>query len=162
MCCLGIAFTSCKPEPKPYEKFLGTYLGEILLEGKLTAPLFPDIELDLDGAHFALEAKIDAGSSDDQVYVTFTVEDEYHTVTGTVVDNTIQFGTLSYTYVETVSNTEFTVHLDLTGNLSADGNQIILTGPYTGEGGVTMNDITLNMQANGSVTGNLNRLAEGK
>ena len=162
MCCLGIAFTSCKPEPKPYEKFIGEYLGNIVLEGKLSAVAIPGVEMDLTGATFSLGAKIDPGSNDNEVSVTFTVEDENHTVTGTVVDNTIQFGTLSYTYVETVSNTEFTVHLDLTGNLSADGNQIILTGPYTGEGGVTMNDITLNMQANGSVTGNLNRLVEGK
>ena len=157
MCCLGLAFTSCKPDPKPYEKFLGEYLGNILLEGTCTAPMFPGIELDLNGASFQLGARIDAGSNDNQVYVTFTVQDESYTTTGTVKDNTIEFGTLSYTYVEGIS--EFTVHLDLTGTLTSD-NQITLTGPFTGNGDVTYQGMTMVMDTQGSVTGSLNRLAQ--
>ena len=163
MCCLGLAFTSCKPdpepepEPKPYEQFLGEFLGSIELQGVLTSVMFPGTELPLDGSTFQLGAKIDAGSSDDQVYVTFTVQEENYVTNGTVNGNTIEFGTLSYTYVENTQ--EFTVHLDLTGTLSDDTNTITLTGPYTGNGDVNFQGITMVMDAKGDVTGTLSRLA---
>ena len=159
MCCLGLAFTSCKPDPKPYEKFIGEYLGNIELEGKLSAVLIPGVEMDLTGAQFSLGAKIDPSSNDDQVYVTFTVQEEHYTTTGNVKDSTIEFGTLSYTYVDNTTNAEFTVHLDLTGTLT-DENTITLTGPFTGNGGVTYEGMTMDMITEGSVTGSLNRLAE--
>lgn len=159
MCCLGLAFTSCKPDPKPYEKFVGEYLGNIELEGKLTAVAVPGVELDLTGAHFSLGAKIDPSTNENQVYVTFTVQEENYTTTGNVKDNTIEFGTLSYTYVDKTTNTEFLVHLDLTGTLTNE-NTITLTGPFTGNGGVTYEGMTMIMNTSGSVTGSLNRLAQ--
>ena len=157
MCCLGLAFTSCKPEEKPYEKFVGNYLGNIELQGKLTSPLFPGVEYELDGSTFELRAKIEPGTADDKVIVTFTIQDESYTTTGTVSEEQIEFGTLSYTYVEEPST--FTVFLNLTGTLS-NQNLITLTGPYTGNGDVTMEGMTLVMNAAGNVTGELNKLAE--
>lgn len=165
MCFIAIAFTSCKPDPQPEPEptpanaiFLGTYEGSIYLNGTATAPELIAMgiaSLPIDSMEFVLRADISAGSNDQSVDVVFSISDENYETTGTVNDMQVNFGTLSYTYVE--NSTTFKVDLDLTGLLGNTKNQLTLTGPFTGTGIVTMDNypVALTLTTSGTVSGTL-------
>lgn len=163
MCCIAMAFVSCGKDPQPEtepanQKFIGYFDGNIYLNGTANAPQlaqnFPE-GMPIDSMMFHLTANITAGATDDAVNVLFSIIDEdenptYQT-TGTVNGNTINFGNLTYHYVEGPST--FDVTLTLTGNLN--GENIDLTGPATGTGKVTIEgfpvqlDLTVDAQVDG-------------
>lgn len=163
MCCLSLAFASCKPEKPANEKFIGNYLGTIVMNGTISIPAqsgIPEMTEPIDNAPVQLHTNIAAGENNNSVVVTFTIEGEKYITTGTVVDNTIQFGTLSYHYVEGYS--DLTVNLVLTGVLNE--NKITLSGPFTGSGianlGIPGLPIAISLTASGDVNGTVNRLVE--
>lgn len=165
MCCLGLAFASCTPKEPANQKFIGDYLGTMYLNGTVTSPQLSQLGMEsypLENVEFQLQTNIVAGSNDDEVFVTFTIDDESYVTTGTVVDNTIQFGTISYNYVETQSNTDLTINLSLTGVLNE--NVITLSGPFTGSGVATIEiqegfSLAFDLTASGNVNGSVHRLA---
>lgn len=176
MCCMAIAFASCKPDPEPTpdptpdptpapanEIFLGDYSGKIYLNGIATAPQFQSLQLPLeypiDSMEFPLNANITAGDTDKSVNVAFSINEESYNTTGTVNGSQIIFGVLSYTYVEGPST--FHVNLNLTGDLitNSDKNRIELTGPFDGTGNVTIEGfpVPLDLTVEGTVTGTLSK-----
>lgn len=164
MCCLGLAFASCTKEPAN-KKFVGDYLGTMYLNGTVTSPQLSQLGMDafpLENTEVKLQTNIVAGSKDDEVFVTFTIDDESYVTSGTVVDNTLQFGTLSYNYVEEQTNTDLIINLTLTGVLNE--NVITLSGPFTGSGIATIDlegfSLALNLSASGNVNGAVHRLAQ--
>lgn len=172
MCCLAVAFTSCKPDPEPEpdptpttpnEIFIGNYTGTIYLNGVATAPQFQQYNLPdypIDSMEFTLNANITKGETDNDVNVLFSINEEEYNTKGTVNGSTINFGTLSYTYVEGPST--FHVNLDLTGNLNSNKNSLGLTGPFDGTGNVTFEEfpIPVDLTATGTVTGSLTKISK--
>lgn len=163
MCCLGLAFTSCKPKPVPANQaFLGSYLGTITLTGNASAPELANFglptEFPLENMDFILNAVITSGESDDKVIVNFSIQEETYQQTCTVNARKLYFGTISYRY--TFENNDFTVNLDLEGTLSEDGNSITLAGPYIGGGSVSLPGfpISINLDVTGNVDGVINRI----
>lgn len=167
MCCIAMAFASCKPEQEPAnQKFIGTYEGDIYINGTANSPQFADIMpegIPLDSMGFHLTADITAGEKDDIVNVLFAIVDgdETHSynTTGSVNGNNIDFGDLSYTYVEGPNT--LTVVLTLMGVLNND--VIVLNGPATGNGKVVLEgfsmsyDPTLDLTITGEVDGKIVR-----
>ena len=170
--CLAIAFTSCKPDPTPEPDptpdptpanavFIGNYSGSIFLNGNATSPDLTALNLPgypIDSLEFLLSAQVTAGDTDESVNVVFTISDENYTTKGSVNGNEINFGTLSYTYVE--GSSSFLVNLDLVGDLGQAKDELILSGPFNGTGTVTATfqgiPVTLNnLNATGNVSGKL-------
>lgn len=168
MCCLAMAFASCHKDPQPTpenepanKRFIGFYEGNIYLNGTANAPQLAQFNmpdgLPLDSMMFQLTANITAGENDETANVLFTIisepENQSYETTGTVSGNTINFGDLTYHYVEGPST--FDVTLTLTGNLN--GNALTLTGPATGTGKVNIEgfpvplDITVEANVDGII-----------
>lgn len=139
----------------PNEIFIGSYSGSIYLNGTATAPQFETLSQPIDSMEFKLDAEITAGANDNSVNVVFTIDGESYETTGTVSQMQINFGTLSYTYVESPST--FQVDLDLTGRLDTNKNKLNLSGPFNGTGNVTIEGfpLPLDLTTVGTVTGTL-------
>lgn len=158
LCCLAVAFTSCKPDPEePAEaankKFLGFYNGSLVLTGTATAtiPVEPYTwEIPLDSLSFPVSTEITAGANDNSVKVAFIIDNERYDTDCTVAGNQVNFGQVSYHYTE--DGNDFTVNLNLTGDLS--GTRINLSGPYDGTGTVNLPDFPIAVPI--TVTGNIN------
>lgn len=166
MCGFALVFASCHPEPNPQQepanqKFIGQYDGSIYLTGTATAPQLAQFNMPngmpIDSMMFHLTADITAGQTDNDVNVVFAIvtepENQTYETSGTVNGNTINFGNLTYSYVEGPSS--FDVTLTLTGNL--EGNILNLSGPATGTGQVVMDGfpIALDLTVEGNVEGSL-------
>lgn len=162
MCCLGLAFASCKPEQvAPNAAFVGSYVGSIYLVGTATAPELANMgypaEIPLDSMQFIVNADITAGETKETVLVKFSIDEDTYEHTSTVNGKQMSFGTITYHY--TVQGNDFTVDLVLDGILSDDANRIALSGPFTGNGKVIISGIPIpiSLQVAGDVTGTINR-----
>ncbi|MBR4391586.1 MAG: hypothetical protein IKT08_05735 [Bacteroidales bacterium] len=166
LCMAAIAFTSCKPDPEPEpepdvtptEAFTGHYDGILYLNATATAPqLGEDYAYTFDSTAFHLTADLTPGDNDETVNVLFTMlsdsEDQTYETTGTVSGNTINFGDLTYHYVENIST--FDVTLTLSGELN--NNALALNGPAIGTGYVSYMGMMLDITVVGTVDGTLNK-----
>ncbi|MCR5014039.1 MAG: hypothetical protein K6A28_04615, partial [Bacteroidales bacterium] len=161
LCCLAVAFTSCKPDPEePAEaankKFIGAYDGTLVLNGtaNATLPMEPyNMEIPLDSLCFVLSAEIEAGDTDESVTVTFVIDNEGYESHGTITNTQIIFEPISYHYTE--EGNDFTVNLNLEGNL--EGTTVKLSGPYDGTGTINMPDfpIAVPLTVTGTIDGEL-------
>ena len=171
MCSFALAFASCNPEPEPEpqqgsanHQFIGQYDGFIDLTGNANAPQLANFNMPdgmpIDSMMFHLTADITAGQNDNDVNVVFAIvaepENQTYETSGTVNGNTINFGELTYTYVESPST--FDVTLTLTGNL--EGNTLNLSGPASGTGQVVLDGfpIALDLTVEGNVEGSVSKI----
>jgi len=164
MCCLALAFASCKSDKEQEaanKKFIGNFEGTIYLNGTANAPQLEELGitqgLPLENMGFDLIADITTGSNDETVNVLFTIpgepEDQSYQTTGSCDGNTVSFGDLTYHYVEDAN--VFDVTLTLTGELN--GETMTLTGPATGTGSVMLEGfpIPLDLNVTADVTGSI-------
>ena len=168
VCSVAVLFSACKPdpivepEPEPIptnEKFLGNYSGFLEVNGEATAPeLGEETSMPIDSLRFEVTALMNPGTTEFDIIALFTINGESMEVTGTCNENKIDFGDLTYHYVENIST--FDVILTLSGEL--EGDKLTLHGPISGEGLVELEGfpVQLNLNVDGDVNGEMVKTEE--
>ena len=159
LCCITVLFAACKKE-KPYEKFVGEYLGQVLITGTMNVPLF-NYNQELTDQPFNLNFTLTQGTTDDQVILSYQPEgqNEIYTTTGIITNNFVDFEPIN---IETdVDQSHVKATFDFEGNL-VDNSQLALSGTITGDGTIQTQDIPIPtpFTVNGTAKGTLIKQVE--
>lgn len=156
-CCLAIVFTACNDDPdEPYvapnKAFVGYYSGPITVNA-----VSPELGENLPfNFTVTLNADIQAGSADDKVDVVFSIDENTYETQGTVSGSNLNFGTLTYQYVEGPS--VFDVNLYLTGTLSTSEKTLLsMDGTCDGSGTVLFEGMVIPLTMTGTVNGTMTK-----
>ena len=155
LCCISVLFAACKKE-KANEKFIGNYKGECVIEGTFSYenPLSPgQYVVETIKEDSPMEVSISAGG-DNKVVMRMKADDfdETYTVVGTVDGGMIAFEEFS---IENIEGLNFTAAIVMAGALT--GNLLTLTGPFAGEGAITIMDHSIPFSTEGDMTCVLNK-----
>lgn len=135
LCCITVLFAACKKE-KPYEKFVGDYLGQVLINGTMDVPLF-NYNQELVDQPFNMNLTLTQGTTDDQVILTYHPEgqNETYATTGTIVNDFVDFEPIN---IETdVDQSHIKASFDFEGTL-VDNVQLAMKGTINGNGTIQM------------------------
>ncbi len=147
MCCITVLCAACKKE-KPYEKFVGDYKGNCLIDPTITMdnPLIPGqtITQNLDDITIPMEVTLSAGDADDRIVMTYQPEgqDRTYSFYGTIKKNdVVEFGTVSinetfegYTINANVANMTGTLvntTFSINGTVNGTGSTLLFDTPIT-------------------------------
>jgi len=156
LCCISVLFAACKKE-KANEKFIGNYKGECVIEGTVSFenPLSPgQYVVETIKEDSPMEVSISAGAADNKVVMRMKADDfdDTYTVVGTVDGGMIAFEEFS---IENVEGYNFTAAIVMAGALT--GNLLTLTGPFAGEGALTIEGHSFPFSTEGDMTCVLNK-----
>ena len=137
--CCTMLLASCKKE-KPYERFVGEYAGQVLINGAMTISSL-NFTQNFENQPLDLEFTLTKGSADDQVILTYTPEGQSQTftTTGTIDKDRVDFAPVYIDQDIEASNVKSTI--DLEGILS--GNQLAMQGTVNGNGTLKTDDIII-------------------
>lgn len=158
LCCLSVLFTACNKE-KPYEKFVGDWYGNGIVNGTMTMTLPGGTTMDqnFDNITIPMAIKLSAGEAKNEVILTYANEElnETYTAKGIINDNTVAFSPVNINM--SVEATTINATLDLTGTLNERDDILAISGALTGKGNVGEGGVSFPFTAKGTVTANLNR-----
>lgn len=159
LCCITVLFAACKKE-KPYEKFVGMYDGEVLINGTFQVPLFPQLNRIIENEPFKLDFTLTQGSNDNQVILTYKPQgqNETYATTGNIKDNFVDFEPI--TVNQDIDQSHLNATIDLEGTIA--DNQLALEGTMSGKGSLMYGEMTfpVNYTIDATLNGTIQRYVE--
>ena len=151
-------------EEKPNAKFLGEYQGNVLFTGTMEASVagMDPVQQEVTDNETPVLLNISEGETVDEVVVTFIVNDQESTVTGTVEGNKVIIALTDVPYSFNYQMNGFSIsptmvmNLNLTATLVDD--QLILDGTCHGDGEVNVFFATGTITIDGTIGGSLTNL----